>query len=372
MPHREYPECHFMPIEFAAFRLRTMQTADMLQATDILGRVIDYSQQRPVVFLANIANMHWNLLRVQHWPLKELQLFEPLGKPANRNAGKAGGGGSGGSGTNSYRNSGGVSMRYIPQHIIHWLDTCWPLANHYDNGPNQEAAFGGPPTVQPLPSPPPELAPSPFAAGAGGGGRRRGTAGALAGAGGGADADGGPSGGGAPTTGRGRRASSTGGRTAAASASSSPASLASPPARGGTKGGGGRRGGQQRKGRGAAAADSDDSDEDADGEEDEEDDGDYKPAASAAVSSSSSSSSAAAERADRKVPAMTWLRRSHSAITVQHQVTGFDCGVACLLYAEKCAQGMMREDINTTTSQGDLTAYRAALQDRLGELDVHN
>ena len=24
----------------------------------------------------------------------------------------------------------GVSMRYIPKHIIHWLDTCWPLEGH--------------------------------------------------------------------------------------------------------------------------------------------------------------------------------------------------------------------------------------------------
>lgn len=68
-----------MPIEFAAFRLKTMQKSDMLEATDILGNRIDYHGYKPVVFIANIANVHWNLLRVQHWPLQELQLFEPMG-----------------------------------------------------------------------------------------------------------------------------------------------------------------------------------------------------------------------------------------------------------------------------------------------------
>jgi hypothetical protein len=36
--------------------------------------------------------------------------------------------------------------------------------------------------------------------------------------------------------------------------------------------------------------------------------------------------------------------------------------VACLLYAEKCAQGMMREDINDSTSQQNITEYRKTLQ----------
>ncbi len=33
-----------------------------------------------------------------------------------------------------------------------------------------------------------------------------------------------------------------------------------------------------------------------------------------------------------------WISRSCSAITSQQQTTGFDCGVATLLYAEKCGQ----------------------------------
>lgn len=127
---RDYPECHFMPTEFAAFRLKTMQREDMLSATDILGRVIDYRRQKPVIFLANIANMHWNLIRVQHWPIKELQLFEPMGKPPARQSKHHGNGyGNGGNGSGS--SSGGISMRYIPQHIVHWLDTCWPLRGHF-------------------------------------------------------------------------------------------------------------------------------------------------------------------------------------------------------------------------------------------------
>ncbi|CAM9139888.1 unnamed protein product [Ectocarpus fasciculatus] len=35
----------------------------------------------------------------------------------------------------------------------------------------------------------------------------------------------------------------------------------------------------------------------------------------------------------------SWLSRAISAITSQQQFTSFDCGVACLLYAEKCGQG---------------------------------
>lgn len=171
-----------MPIEFAEFRLRTMKKSDMLQATDIVGKKIDYNIPKPVIFFANIANMHWNVLRVQHWPLKELQLFEPMGKPASRH---------------------GVSLRNIPKHIIHWLDTCWPLDEAHP--------------------------------------------------------------------------SHSGGRS--------------------------------------------------------------------------------------------WIVQSCSAITTQHQVNSFDCGVACLLYAEKCAQGMMKEDIHATTNQRDITEFRQCLQRCLRSLN---
>ena len=36
-----------------------------------------------------------------------------------------------------------------------------------------------------------------------------------------------------------------------------------------------------------------------------------------------------------------------------------------MLYAEKCAQGMMREDVNATTDQAELTHFRVALRQRL-------
>ncbi|CAN0541394.1 unnamed protein product, partial [Scytosiphon promiscuus] len=51
---------------------------------DILGRPIVYSERRPVIFLTHVNNVHWNLLRVEHDPVPELQLFEPMGKPPRR------------------------------------------------------------------------------------------------------------------------------------------------------------------------------------------------------------------------------------------------------------------------------------------------
>lgn len=53
-----------------------------------------------------------------------------------------------------------------------------------------------------------------------------------------------------------------------------------------------------------------------------------------------------------------WKVRSLSAVTRQHQVNGFDCGVACLLYAEKSAQNFEAETICNGTEQTDITAYR--------------
>lgn len=61
----------------------------------------------------------------------------------------------------------------------------------------------------------------------------------------------------------------------------------------------------------------------------------------------------------------SWLTVSISAITCQHQYTSFDCGVACLLYAEKCGLGDSKEEINELTCQGDITSYRKDLQEFL-------
>lgn len=57
-----------------------------------------------------------------------------------------------------------------------------------------------------------------------------------------------------------------------------------------------------------------------------------------------------------------WHSTTVSAIRNQHQETGFDCGVACLVYAEKVAQGMLKEDIERGTSQADITQFRTLLQ----------
>jgi len=61
--------------------------------------------------------------------------------------------------------------------------------------------------------------------------------------------------------------------------------------------------------------------------------------------------------------ARTWLSVTTSAITTQHQYTSFDCGVACLLYAEKCGLGEDKETINSSTTQQDITLYRGYLQE---------
>ena len=60
---------------------------------------------------------------------------------------------------------------------------------------------------------------------------------------------------------------------------------------------------------------------------------------------------------------MTWGELAQSAIKKRHQLTGFDCGVACLLYAEKCGKGMDRQHIARSTSQRHITAYRQVLSD---------
>ena len=59
---------------------------------------------------------------------------------------------------------------------------------------------------------------------------------------------------------------------------------------------------------------------------------------------------------------ISWLNVGISAITTQQQFTPFDCGVACLLYAEKCGQDQSSEDINLHTTQHNITEYRKILQ----------
>jgi len=57
-----------------------------------------------------------------------------------------------------------------------------------------------------------------------------------------------------------------------------------------------------------------------------------------------------------------WQARAVAAIPHRHQHTGFDCGIACLLYAEKAAQGMLRQDIAAGTDQASITEFRELLR----------
>ena len=58
----------------------------------------------------------------------------------------------------------------------------------------------------------------------------------------------------------------------------------------------------------------------------------------------------------------SWQSVARSAIPAQHQETGFDCGVACLLYAERAAAGWHSEDIREFTNQKAITQYRDELR----------
>jgi hypothetical protein len=60
-----------------------------------------------------------------------------------------------------------------------------------------------------------------------------------------------------------------------------------------------------------------------------------------------------------------WFERTFSAITRQHQETGFDCGVACLLYAELVARGVARQDIELDVDQEDFTVHRKLISSLL-------
>ncbi|EGZ29735.1 ubiquitin-1-specific protease [Phytophthora sojae] len=63
-----------------------------------------------------------------------------------------------------------------------------------------------------------------------------------------------------------------------------------------------------------------------------------------------------------------WMQRAVSAITNKQQVSGFDCGVACLLYADKCGRGHTGEEINAQIDQKAITAFRKQLQLQLHSL----
>lgn len=107
---REYSQVHYLSVDFVVLALSSGRASkeDLMSHTDINGRSIEYSDpSRPIVFIWNAQGIHWNLFRVQRFPEPELQLFEPMGRPANRR--------------------GGLTFRTVPREVIYWLDTCCPL-----------------------------------------------------------------------------------------------------------------------------------------------------------------------------------------------------------------------------------------------------
>lgn len=96
----QYPSVHFLPTDFFHCFLESRSRARhqshshrVTQAIgfvdhaaeseflvrDVLGRMIDYTSDRPILFAVNSGLIHWNLFRVQLTPFPELQLFEPMG-----------------------------------------------------------------------------------------------------------------------------------------------------------------------------------------------------------------------------------------------------------------------------------------------------
>jgi hypothetical protein len=110
-----YTNVHFMSIDFVVLSLSgiTSDKNEMMKATDITGRIIDYNSEndnaKSIVFVCNSNNIHWNLIRVVRSPQPELQLFEPMGKPVSRH--------------------GGLGFRDVPRCVVRWLDMCCPLAS---------------------------------------------------------------------------------------------------------------------------------------------------------------------------------------------------------------------------------------------------
>lgn len=66
----------------------------------------------------------------------------------------------------------------------------------------------------------------------------------------------------------------------------------------------------------------------------------------------------------------SWRTCAVSAITTRQQVSGFDCGVACLLYAEKCGQGLAHDKIHKETSQHTITAFRTTLRQWVKTIEI--
>jgi len=99
-----YSDIYFLPIDFVVL---AMSAKEMKNVTDIIGRKVDFKSKRPVVFICNSQNIHWNMIRIIFTPTPQVQLFEPMGKPSARRA--------------------GLNFRSVPRGVITWLDVCHPL-----------------------------------------------------------------------------------------------------------------------------------------------------------------------------------------------------------------------------------------------------
>lgn len=65
----------------------------------------------------------------------------------------------------------------------------------------------------------------------------------------------------------------------------------------------------------------------------------------------------------------SWISKSSSAILSPQQLNGVDCGVACLLYAEKCGQGQSAHQIDAHTNQTTISEYRILLKQFLHQIN---
>lgn len=70
------------------------------------------------------------------------------------------------------------------------------------------------------------------------------------------------------------------------------------------------------------------------------------------------------------LPDGSWRGRSSSAITTRHQINGYDCGPAALLYAEKVASGLTAHTISAHTEQSEISSYRDKLKGYLQGLQA--
>ena len=132
---RCYPATTFLSPDFAAFDI---SNGPKHSDIDVLGNFIhpntnttnsnNYSNEHkhgiehgiehesdqhrnPIVCVFNSRDIHWNIVRINFYPVRNLQLFEPMGKPVSRRV----------------KPVTTMSYRDIPATLIKWLDSRWPM-----------------------------------------------------------------------------------------------------------------------------------------------------------------------------------------------------------------------------------------------------